>query len=74
MAIWNDLAAVRNPFRIPALEELAKHYEHRQKDLARALETTRAALDHMQRTRKTLPRFAAANNAWSSAWKRRNSG
>ena len=31
--------------RRPALEELAKYYEHRQKDLARALETTRAALD-----------------------------
>jgi len=44
VAMWNDLAAVRNPFRIPALEELAKHYEHRLKDLARALETTRAAL------------------------------
>ena len=47
VAIWNDLAAARNPFRIPALEELAKHYEHRQKDLARALETTRAALGYM---------------------------
>jgi uncharacterized protein len=46
VAIWTDLAAVRNAFRIPALEELAKHYEHRQKDLVRALETTRAALDH----------------------------
>jgi uncharacterized protein YprB with RNaseH-like and TPR domain len=47
VTIWNDLAAVRNTFRIPALEELAKHYEHRQKDLARALETTRAALNCM---------------------------
>jgi uncharacterized protein YprB with RNaseH-like and TPR domain len=47
VAIWNDLAATRNPFRVPALEELAKHHEHRQKDLARALETTRAALDHI---------------------------
>ena len=47
VAIWNDLAAVRNLFRIPALEELAKHYEHRQKDLARALETTRTALGYM---------------------------
>jgi len=46
VAMWTDLAGVRNPFRIPALEELAKHYEHRQKDLGRALETTRAALDH----------------------------
>lgn len=44
IVVWEDLAAVRNPFRIPALEELAKHYEHRQKDPARALETTRTAL------------------------------
>jgi hypothetical protein len=44
VAMWTDLAAVRNAFRIPALEELAKHYEHRQKDLGLALETTRAAL------------------------------
>jgi uncharacterized protein YprB with RNaseH-like and TPR domain len=44
VVMWTDLAAVRNSFRIPALEELAKHYEHRQKDLGRALETTRAAL------------------------------
>jgi len=47
VAIWNDLAATRNPFRVPALEELAKHHEHRQKDLPRALETTRAALEHL---------------------------
>jgi uncharacterized protein len=47
VAIWNDLAAARNPLRIPALEELAKYYEHRQKDLARALEATRAALEHI---------------------------
>ena len=46
VAIWRDLAAVRNPFRVPALEELAKYYEHRQKDPAQALETTRAALAH----------------------------
>jgi uncharacterized protein YprB with RNaseH-like and TPR domain len=45
-AVWEDLAAAPNPFRIPAFEELAKHYEHRVKDPARALETTRAALAH----------------------------
>jgi uncharacterized protein YprB with RNaseH-like and TPR domain len=55
VAIWNDLAAARNPFRIPALEELAKYYEHRQKDLARALETTRAALDHAGVNHKDSP-------------------
>jgi uncharacterized protein len=46
LAVWTDLAAARNPFRVRALEELAKHYEHRQKDRARALQMTRAALEH----------------------------
>ncbi len=46
MAVWNDLAAARNPFRVRALEELAKHYEHREKDPAMALEMTRSALEH----------------------------
>jgi len=55
VAIWNDLAAVRNAFRIPALEELAKHYEHRQKDLARALETTRTALGFMDVNHEDSP-------------------
>ena len=53
--MWNDLAAVRNSFRIPALEELAKHYEHRQKDFARALETTRAALGFMDVNHEDAP-------------------
>jgi len=65
VAMWTDLAAVRNSFRIPALEELAKHYEHRQKDLARALETTRTALDHedspaLRRREQRLARRMAA--------------
>jgi len=45
MAAWKDLAAARNPFRVRALEEIAKHYEHREKDYALALDTTREALD-----------------------------
>lgn len=44
LAVWNDLAACRNPFRIRALEELAKHHEHRSKDYSMALELTRRAL------------------------------
>jgi len=55
VAIWNDLAAVRNAFRIPALEELAKHYEHRQKDLGRALETTRTALGYLDVSHEDAP-------------------
>jgi uncharacterized protein YprB with RNaseH-like and TPR domain len=55
VVMWNDLAAVRNPFRIPALEELAKHYEHRQKDLPRALETTRTALGYIDVNHEDSP-------------------
>jgi uncharacterized protein YprB with RNaseH-like and TPR domain len=45
LAVWEDLSAARNPFRVRALEELAKHYEHRAKDPARALELTRTAIE-----------------------------
>ncbi len=78
VAIWNDLAAARNPFRIPALEELAKYYEHRQKDLGRALETTRTALDQMdspalRRREQRLARRVAAPrpNSRSTVQRRR---
>ena len=43
LSMWGDLAAARNPFRVRALEELAKHHEHRAKDRARALAFTREA-------------------------------
>ena len=33
-----------NPFRVRAFEELAKHYEHREKNYGMALEMTRSAL------------------------------
>jgi len=46
LATWTDLAGCRNPFRVKALEELAKHFEHREKDYARAMEITREALQH----------------------------
>jgi hypothetical protein len=44
LAVWNDLAIAKNPFRVRALEELAKHHEHRTKDHALALDFTRRAL------------------------------
>jgi len=44
LGIWSDLAAAKNPFRPRAFEELAKHYEHREKNHAMALEMTRNAL------------------------------
>ncbi len=43
LEIWENLASGLNPFRVRAIEELAKHYEHRAKDRQKALEWTRAA-------------------------------
>ena len=44
LAVLTDLAAERNPYRVRALAELAKHYEHNERSYAMALEMTRAAL------------------------------
>ena len=44
LATMTELAGSRNPFRARALEELAKHYEHREKNYAMALEMTRSAM------------------------------
>ncbi len=44
LEVLRDLAGCRNPWRVPALQEIAKHYEHRERDYQRALETTRVAL------------------------------
>ncbi len=41
--IWTDLAASRNPYRVKALSELAKHAEHTEKNFAQALAYTREA-------------------------------
>jgi hypothetical protein len=45
-AIFVDLADCKNPFRLNALEELAKHYEHRERNYGVALEFTLNALEH----------------------------
>jgi len=45
LALWNDLATSKNPFQARAYEEMAKHYEHREKNPDRALEMTRRAMD-----------------------------
>jgi uncharacterized protein len=45
LIVWNDLAICKNPFRVRALEELAKHYEHEERDYGKALEFTRQALE-----------------------------
>lgn len=44
MSVFTDLASSRNPLRVAALEELAKFYEHREKNYSMALEMTRSAL------------------------------
>jgi len=43
LAVLTDLATGRHPFRARALEGLAKHYEHRERNYAMALEMTRSA-------------------------------
>ena len=42
---FTELAASPNPWRAAALRELAKHYEHRERNYAMALEMTRTALE-----------------------------
>lgn len=46
LTIWTDLAASRNPFQGDALVELAKYYEHHEKNWFMALECTIAAAKH----------------------------
>ncbi len=64
-ALWADLAQCRNAHRVDALTELAKHYEHREKSFAMALEFTEAALAHadtpeLRNRRERLRRLANA--------------
>ena len=44
LAIMTELAGSPNPLRVRAFEELAKHYEHRERNYGMALEMTRSAL------------------------------
>jgi uncharacterized protein YprB with RNaseH-like and TPR domain len=43
LAVWTDLASGRNPYRVQALEALAKYYEHRERNYPMALEMIRSA-------------------------------
>ena len=43
LAAISELAGSRNPYRVKALEELAKHYEHRERNFPMALEMVRTA-------------------------------
>jgi hypothetical protein len=42
--IWTDLGSSKNPYRVKALAELAKHEEHTEKNYAQALKFTRDAI------------------------------
>jgi uncharacterized protein YprB with RNaseH-like and TPR domain len=44
LAAFAELAESRNPYRVRALQALTKHYEHRERNYAMALEMTRSAL------------------------------
>ena len=46
--LWNELARHETPFALRALEELAIHFEHRQRDVAAALEYTSTALESLR--------------------------
>jgi uncharacterized protein YprB with RNaseH-like and TPR domain len=43
VARWSELSTIRNPYQAQALEKLAVHYEHREKNPALALEMALAA-------------------------------
>ncbi len=45
LTVFTDLSACRNPYRSQAYVELAKHYEHRERNYAIALDMTQAALN-----------------------------
>jgi tetratricopeptide (TPR) repeat protein len=46
LVVVTELAGSRNPYRVKAFEELAKHYEHREKNYSMALDMTLEALRH----------------------------
>jgi uncharacterized protein YprB with RNaseH-like and TPR domain len=66
VATYTELAECRNAFRLPALEELAKFYEHKERNYAMALEFTLSALcyadsEQLQRRRERLEKRLAKN-------------
>lgn len=68
VASWTELSTCRNPHRVQALEELAKFYEHRERNYAMALELTRNALSYedtpaLRRREKRLDQRAKSPRA-----------
>ncbi len=72
-ATYTGLSRSPNPFRARAYEELAKHYEHREKDLPMALECVRAAREvedsEALAARARRLETKCAQTAWYSAGK-----
>ena len=71
LALFTDLAASRNAYRLRALRELAIHYEHAARDYAAALEMTRQALaledtPELRRREQRLRQRAARGRAGGS--------
>ncbi|MCP5120629.1 MAG: hypothetical protein GY953_58290 [bacterium] len=68
LAIFADLSNCHNPYRAQALVELAKHYEHREKNYVMALDMTRTAIgledtaDLRHREARLQRRLGAARN------------
>lgn len=67
IATFTDLTQSPNPYRAKAYEELAKHYEHRERNYAMALECVRAACveedsEAFALRRRRLERKCAANS------------
>ena len=65
LAVLEELASCRNPYRVAALVELAKHYEHAERDYARALACAERACEleptpELERRRQRLARRLAA--------------
>lgn len=61
VATFTDLSMSPNPFRVRALEELAMHYEHRERSFAMAIECVRAArqIEDSEALRKRHERLEA---------------
>ena len=65
-----ELAHTRNPYRVMALEELAKHYEHRERNLAMALVFVEQALA-LGRTEELVKRYQRLERKASAPKSRR---
>ncbi len=74
LAVWTDLAATKNPFRVKAFLELAKHSEHTEKNYARALELTRdaLALESSAELEKREQRLFKKTNSLADTKRRKN--